>query len=139
MKIYEPSRHGVVILGDSVADPREHSAAALTREVNRNLGRAVRQRRTDIDLTQGVLAERIGLSRASIANIEAGEQAVSVTVLLSLAAALRITAETLVAAARDGEPLAPRRELSDEAASVLDDAEQRWLSGLLPDSDGALA
>ena len=122
-----------------MADTRPHPAADLPKEINRNLGQAVRERRTDIDLTQGELAERIGMSRASVANIEAGEQAVSVAVLLALATALGLPAEALVAAARDGATRVPDRELSAEVAGQLADDERRWLSGLLPDRDATAA
>jgi transcriptional regulator with XRE-family HTH domain len=39
-------------------------------------GRAVAQRRNALDLTQSQLAMRLGMSRASLANIERGEQRV---------------------------------------------------------------
>lgn len=43
-------------------------------ELYRALGRAVAKRRNELKLTQAFVAERIGLTRASLANIETGRQ-----------------------------------------------------------------
>jgi transcriptional regulator with XRE-family HTH domain len=110
----------------------------VAREVNAKLGAAVRARRNELAMTQGELAERIGLSRASIANIEAGEQALTVSALLNFARALVLPAEKLLAAARDGE-LPADGELPDEAASRLSGDEQPWMRALLIDRDASAA
>lgn len=111
----------------------------MARQINKNLGRAIRERRDDLGLTQGALAEQIGLSRASIANIEAGEQGMSVSTLLTVAHALELPAETLIHAAREGEMELSARELPKEASDALRDEEHRWVLGLLPDRDVAAA
>lgn len=122
-----------VILSDSVTDTRQQGAVDPAREINRNLGETLRARRSEVGFTQGELAERVGLSRASIANIEAGEQAVSVVLLLGLANALDVDAEALLAGARAGRIDVPQRELAATVAKKLGDDEQQWVRGVLPD------
>jgi transcriptional regulator with XRE-family HTH domain len=60
------------------------------------LGERVRELRADRGLTQLRLAERSGMSRPSIANVEAGRQNVSVRHLCALAAALGVRVDDLV-------------------------------------------
>ena len=64
----------------------------------RRVGERVRELRSDRGLTQLRLAERAGISRPSIANVEAGRQNVSLRQLCALAAALGVEVEDLVAA-----------------------------------------
>ena len=52
------------------------------------IGWLIASRRAVLGITQAVLAKAVGLSRASIANIEAGRQAVEVALLYDIAAAL---------------------------------------------------
>lgn len=61
----------------------------------RDFGARVRAARGDA-ISQQELARRIGLSRASVANIERGVQRVPVHMISVLAAALDITAEDLL-------------------------------------------
>jgi transcriptional regulator with XRE-family HTH domain len=67
----------------------------LTDDVQRRLGVRVRQLRAGRGLTQLRLAERSGISRPSIANVEAGRQNVSLRQLCALAAALGVRVEDL--------------------------------------------
>lgn len=55
------------------------------------LGRRIAARRRFLEITQAALAVRMGSSRAAIANIEAGRQALSLTQIYDLAAALDFT------------------------------------------------
>lgn len=55
-----------------------------------NVGRRAKARREDLDLTQDAVAARIGLTRASITNFEAGRQDIPLTRFVALCAALRI-------------------------------------------------
>ena len=54
------------------------------------LGRAVASRRAALDLTQSDIAEKLGLSRASLANLENGRQRIMVHQLFALVNALRL-------------------------------------------------
>ncbi len=53
-------------------------------------GRGLRSARKAANLTQEALAERVGLSRTSITNIEKGRQHVSLHMLFTLAAAIGV-------------------------------------------------
>jgi transcriptional regulator with XRE-family HTH domain len=65
--------------------------------VQRRVGERVRELRADRGLTQLQLAERSGISRPSIANVEAGRQNVSLRQLCALATALGVEVADLVA------------------------------------------
>ena len=59
-------------------------------------GRGLRSARKAANLTQEALAERIGLSRTSITNIEKGRQHVALHMLFSLANAVGVEPEELL-------------------------------------------
>lgn len=59
--------------------------------IYRAFGRAVATRRRQLDLTQADLAAKVGISRASVANIESGRQSVSLHHVYSLASALEFS------------------------------------------------
>ncbi|MDE2482151.1 MAG: helix-turn-helix transcriptional regulator [bacterium] len=65
-------------------------------EVNRRLGEALKGLRTREKLTQGQLAAAVGLERTSITNIESGQQAVSVPLLVKLCRVLNASPTDLV-------------------------------------------
>lgn len=60
------------------------------------VGARVKQRREALGLQQADLATALGLSRASVANLEAGNQDIPVSRLYALAAALRCTPQEIV-------------------------------------------
>jgi transcriptional regulator with XRE-family HTH domain len=103
------------------------------------LGRAVSARRDELKLTQQALADKIGLSRASVANIESGRQKVLLHQVYKLVRALGLKSITellpaapLVAAASKSELgiALSRSDLSeDERASV-----NQFLQVVLPKS-----
>jgi len=70
-------------------------------------GEQIRNRRKALNLTQLELAERIKLTRGSVANIEAGRQSVLLHQFLDIAAALRVPPAQLLpvpgGALRQGE------------------------------------
>lgn len=59
-------------------------------DIYRDLGRAIAKRREVIGLTQAQVAGRIGLTRASLANIETGRQKVLLHHVYRLAEALKV-------------------------------------------------
>ena len=59
-------------------------------ELYRRLGRAVAERRRELGLTQSDIAEKLGLSRASLANLENGRQRIMVHQLFALVNALKL-------------------------------------------------
>ena len=64
--------------------------------VRRRVGERVRALRAGRGLTQLRLAQRSGISRPSIANVEAGRQNVSLRQLCALATAFGVTVEELL-------------------------------------------
>lgn len=93
------------------------------------VGRRLRQARTEADLTQQQLAAKVGLSRASVANIEAGRQPFLLHSLNAFAAALEVKPCALLPdnGAKAAEiDLPVEKELQD-----LSEAEQRWVRRVL--------
>lgn len=64
----------------------------------RRIGQRVFDARTAKDMTQQELADRIGLTRSSVANIEAGRQAFDAVQLAVIARALGVAMDELVRA-----------------------------------------
>src|SRR5215217_3046337 len=60
------------------------------------LGGLVRARRERAELTQGELAQRVGMTRTSITNIESGRQKVQLHTLYDIAAALDVSPQALL-------------------------------------------
>ena len=65
-----------------------HTSCMESDSVYKAFGRAVATRRKALDFTQATLAGKVGMSRASIANIESGRQNVLLHQVYALAAAL---------------------------------------------------
>jgi transcriptional regulator with XRE-family HTH domain len=59
-------------------------------ELYRRLGRAVAKRRDFVGMTQAEVAAKLGLTRASLANLENGRQRIMVHQLFALVQALRM-------------------------------------------------
>jgi transcriptional regulator with XRE-family HTH domain len=59
-------------------------------ELYRRLGQTVAKRRRELRLTQSDIAEKLGLSRASLANLENGRQRIMVHQLFALVNALKL-------------------------------------------------
>ena len=74
--------------------------SALADALQRRVGARVRELRADRGLTQLRLAERSGISRPSVANVEVGRQNVSLRQLCALALALDVGVEDLLAGDR---------------------------------------
>lgn len=90
------------------------------------LGRQVRSAREQARLTQEELAQRLGLTRTSVTNIEQGRQKIQVHTLYAIADAFGINVEMLL----------PRRAVSAELEvrlyeHDLDPAEREWVKRVL--------
>ncbi len=78
----------------------------------KEFGRLLRKSRSDAKLTQGQVAERVGLTRTSITNIERGRQHVGLHQLFLLAAAVGVQpADLLPSGSAALEELIPERVL----------------------------
>lgn len=67
-----------------------------TAELNKRFGERLRELRKRAGMTQGALAQSIGLERTSITNIESGLQTVNVPTLVRICEVLRITPSQVV-------------------------------------------
>lgn len=85
------------------------------------LGRRIREARSAKGLTQAQLGQAVGLSRASVANIERGYQQISLHHLSQAAEVLGISVQTLLPPAA----LAPQEANPGLAVAGLTDAQQR--------------
>ena len=65
-------------------------------QIYENLGKRIRDLRKSLRQTQEQLAQQVGISRASLANIEAGRQQVLVHHLFGIAAALLLDSPALL-------------------------------------------
>lgn len=75
------------------------------REIYRDFGRKLAVLRNEASLTQAELARKIGVSRASLANIERGEQRVYLHQILSLVSVLgRAKLDGLLPVERASQP-----------------------------------
>jgi transcriptional regulator with XRE-family HTH domain len=68
----------------------------------RDVGNLVQAARDQAGLSQTELADRIGFTRSSVANLEAGRQRIRLHILALIADALRVNTDELVPKARLG-------------------------------------
>lgn len=105
----------------------------------------LKSRRTELGLTQGELAERIGVSRQALIGIEAGRHIPSTAVALQLARALRCTVDDLFRLPSGGDlrvRLAPPLSDGETAGAervVLGLVDGRWAAHVLDPFAGAAA
>ncbi len=88
-------------------------------EVYARVGAAIRSRRDGAGMTQSVLADRTGLKRTSITNIESGGQAITLHQLLEVARALGTDAGRLLADAEKMDGSAVRSSPNHPQATEL--------------------
>jgi transcriptional regulator with XRE-family HTH domain len=105
-----------------------------------SLGRRIQDRRKARGLTQEQLGSRItpAVTRASIANIEAGKQGVLTHTLVQLASVLSTTPEELLPKEMSDEDPALRNRVQDELArklSVPAEASRRLTEKLFAQTD----
>lgn len=80
-------------------------------------GEKIQKRRNALNISQAVFADWVGLSRASIANIERGAQGIDLAQLFLFAEKLKTTPEMLL----PDFSLDPKDKLSSEVKSVVED------------------
>jgi transcriptional regulator with XRE-family HTH domain len=86
----------------------------------KEFGRRLRNRRIDSKMTQNQVAERVGLTRTSITNIERGRQHIALHQLFLLASAVGVAPDELLPDQKAAlEELVPKRALK-----VLDKDEE---------------
>jgi transcriptional regulator with XRE-family HTH domain len=92
------------------------------------IGGAIRRRRELIGMTQATLAQKVGLSRPSITNIERGGQALFVHQILDLSRALGVGVTALLPAFEPVEPEPTPGLIDDDMRALLhllDDTRRR--------------
>ena len=92
------------------------------------LGKLVRRHRMRLKLTQDQLADRVGLSRTSITNIEKGRQKVLIHHLIHLAESLQVRPEALLPPI--GMPHIPP-EIEQRLDKNLRDNEKDWVRSIV--------
>jgi transcriptional regulator with XRE-family HTH domain len=87
-------------------------------------GRRVREARERAELTQAELARRAGMSRSSLANVEAGRHRILAHQVVDLADALGMPVDQLLPSR---SPLIDDKELeTSSTAKVLQTISERW-------------
>jgi len=94
-----------------------------TMSLYREIGTLIRRRRRVLELTQGELAARLGISRGGLANIETGRQNVLLHQLYRFAAALDMNVHDLLPLTREMNV----RDLLPAAKGKVDPVESREL------------
>ena len=99
----------------------------------RSIGKLVRGERLKLGLTQDELAQRVGLTRTSINNIEHGRQKIQVHTLYTIAAMLFVPVNALL-------PRGGRQELEVIEISLDQNylpAEREWIKRVITAEGGA--
>ena len=96
------------------------------------LGRQLATVRRDRKITQDRLAAAVGLSRTSIANVEAGRQALAVHTLVAFASVLGKNPEELIPLTKEMPPAAG----TEQKLSKLSPEERMWAKKFLPRHSG---
>ena len=100
-------------------------------------GQLVRLHRKRLGLSQAEIGRAVGLSRASVANIETGRQRIPVHHLYRLARVLKVDVHALLPAPDDGAPSIMHREI--DSSVELSELEQEAVAkvvGLLGAGSG---
>jgi len=88
-------------------------------ELYRAVGMAISQRRRELKLTQDEVASKVGLSRASLANIETGRQKILLHYLYRLTSALELPGVELLLPVRVAtESVVPAKPVSISGESL---------------------
>lgn len=95
------------------------------REFYRDVGRRIAERRAALGLTQGELAPLVGMTRASLSNIERGAQRFLVNTLYDFASALNVTPPELLS-----DSTSSRTAVTPEDVALLKDLCSRLATGI---------
>lgn len=99
-------------------------------DLYRRLGRAVAKRRDDLSMTQAEVAAKLGLSRASLANLESGRQRIMVHQLFALVHALKLKS-ILELVPETWTPSEPLPEIKVTDGTILSPQQQSSVESLL--------
>ncbi len=108
-------------------------AAAAERRYYRDLGARVRAARNAAGLNQDALAKTAGITRSSIANLEAGRQRIPVHVLARIAEAFGTTPAALLPIRSISEQVDDYFNL-DAPLAELDEDARAFITGALDES-----
>lgn len=81
-------------------------------ELLRHAGKQVKTARETANVSQAELAARVGMTRASVANLEAGRQDMTISRLAGIAAALGMDLSALIPAELLPAPIQPRHKVT---------------------------
>lgn len=89
----------------------------------KDLGNLIRKARVDADISQDILAQQLGLTRASIVNIEKGRQRPMIHTILELATILKVNFASLIPGASviDTPPASSPSFAEDEFEKIVSD------------------
>lgn len=80
----------------SFVDMNTQGMAINEQQLYQKIGQHIRQKREEARLTQGQLAEAVGILRTSITNLEAGRQKVPLHLLYELCAVLKVDIQEIL-------------------------------------------
>jgi transcriptional regulator with XRE-family HTH domain len=112
------NRFDIASVTDRVGGDSLDPATDMAQEIYSGIGAAIRKRRETIGMTQAALAEKAGLSRTSVTNVERGGQALLVHQLLLIADALHVRAIDLLPASIPPESTSIPPESTKERKAV---------------------
>ena len=93
-----------------------------------DIGKRIRDARDGLSLTQEELAEKLGMSRTSVTNIERGRQQILVHTLFSIAAALKMQVRQLLP---EDEVIAVTEKSSKPTPKGISDNEWKYIRPVL--------
>lgn len=91
------------------------------------IGRNIRSRREFLELTQDALAQRVGLTRTSITNIERGKQKIQIHTLFRIAEALESHVASFIPSTSEHFAIS----VDDRSLSTLHPSEREWVKQIL--------
>jgi transcriptional regulator with XRE-family HTH domain len=108
-------------------------------ELQEGLARSVRKYRRQRGLSQAGLAERLGLSRTTITNVERGTQGVTLLTFVHLAGQLGISAADLLREITEPDALVAAGSTERTAIAEAPGAYREWVASLAATPDDGIA